>query len=318
MSTIKISKDLIISVAKQDKSQFVNETGDMVNKILSSAIEQLSKKVSYINLDNVILQPVNELLNGAFVDNSNFTYILGINNPQLELNTYKKQNFWRNFKERLKYAWKNRKKNRKKRFRFKRKRKVEEVKEVKFDPTKYNIYDLAEDLQNSLLPFLSETSLVTLRDNILRIYGKEDFGVNTAIEIFLANYNTDDVLKFYGGRKKGFIDINIGKRIDNLRIKMKATGKNFTKILKIFNTVFYNVNNFMPNQIYLESVLCFCPNELFKGDDIYKIFLKLINYITVKGLRNIPSINDETKTIYDDEVCGNIGIAFAKTLAIFS
>lgn len=318
MAIIKVSKDLIISVANQDKNKFVNDTSDLVNKLLSSAIEQLSKKVSYINLDNVILQPVNELLNGAFVDNSSFTYILGINNPQLELNTYKKLNFWRNFKERLKYAWKNRKKNKKRRFRFRRKRKVEEIKEIKFDPTKYSIYDLAEDLQNSLLPFLSETSIVNLQDNILRIYGKDDFGVNTAIELYLANFNSNDVFKFYRGRRKGFIDINLQKRLDNLTKKIKGAGKNFIKILKIFNTVFYNINNYMPNQVYLESVLCFCPNELFKGNDIYKIFMKLINYITIKGVRNIPSINDETKTIYDDEVCGNTGIAFAKMLSVFS
>ncbi len=318
MATVKITKELITSVANQDKDQFVDDTNEKVNSLLSSAIDSLSKKVSYISLENVILQPINELLNGAFVDNSSFSYILAINNPQLELNTYKKINFWRNFKERFKYAWKNRKKNKKKRFRFKRKRKQEEVKEVRFDPTRYNIYDMAEDLQNSLLPFLSETTLVNLQDNVIRIYGKEDFGVNTAIVLYLANYNTANVFKYYRGRKKGFIDINLENRISNLRKKMKATGKNFTKILKIFNTIFYNINNFMPNQIYIESVLCFCPNELFKGKDIYKIFMKLINYITIKGVRNIPSINDETKTIYNDEVCGNTGIAFAKMLAIFS
>ena len=252
MATVKISKDLIISVANQDKTKFINVTDEMVNKLLSSAIEQLSQKVSYISLDNVILQPVNELLNGAFVDNSSFSYILGINNPQLELNTYKKLNFWRNFKERLKYAWKNRKKNKKKRFRFRRKRKVEEIKEVKFDPTKYSIYDLAEDLQNSLLPFLSETTIVNLQDNILRIYGREDFGVNAAIELYLANYNTEEIFKFYRGRKKGFVDINLQKRLDNLKIKTKATGKNFIKILKIFifqiillEMVIIQDNNFM-------------------------------------------------------------------------
>ena len=74
----------------------------------------------------------------------------------------------------------------------------------------------------------------------------------------------------------------------------------------------------MPNQIYIESVLCFCPNDLFIGPDIYKIFMKIINYIGIKGIRNIPSINDDSKTIYSDEVCGNIGIQFSKMLAIFA
>ena len=109
MAKIQITQELINSIVKQDHSKYLKNINKMVNKVLSLSVESLARKVSYINLKNVVLQPVNELLNNGFVDNSKCIYFLGIDNVQLELNTSKKTNLWRNFKERLKFAWSNRK-----------------------------------------------------------------------------------------------------------------------------------------------------------------------------------------------------------------
>ena len=108
MPKMKISKQLIEMIASKDNSEFVKNIHEKVNDVLSLSIESLSKKVSYISLDNVIMQPINEIFNNAFVDGSCYTYLLGIENAQLELNTIKKEGKWKSFKKKLAEAWKNR------------------------------------------------------------------------------------------------------------------------------------------------------------------------------------------------------------------
>jgi len=317
MPKIQITRELINSIANQNNKKFVKNVNNRVNETLALAIDNLSSKVSYINLKNVTLQPVNELITNSFVDNSNCVYFLGIENAQLEMNTAKKMNFWHNFKERLKFAWENRKAfGKRKKKKRKKKMKLEEQKpHTRIDPSKYSIYNLAEDLQESLSNYLSETTIITLFDNAVEIVGKDDFGSNTSIIVYLVNMS-ENIFKFYAGRKKGFINIDIKKRIDIVNDKIKQVGENYVKMLKIINSLFYNVNGFMPNQFYIESVLNSCPNELFNNKDIYKVYIKIINYLSLKTIRNIKSINDETKTINEDIVCGNAGIAFNKMLNV--
>ena len=266
-------------------------------------------------MKNVVLQPVNELISNSFVDNSHCMYFLGVENAQLEMNTQHKMNFWRNLKERFKIAWDNRSVfRRKKRKRRRRKLKLEETeKKVKFDPSKYSIYDLTEDLQNSISNFVGETTLISRSDNVIQIIGKEDFGSNTSIILYIVNKNETNY-RYYAGRKKGFIDINIDKRIDKINEKIDQVGVNYIKMTKILNALFYNINGFMPNQIFLESILISIPNELYENVDIYKVYIKIVNYLSLKTIRNIKSIYDETKTINEDVLCGNCGIAFNKML----
>lgn len=318
MPKLQVTKELINSIANQDNKKFVKNVNKRVNESLALAIDNLSNKVSYINLKNVTLQPVNELLTDSFIDNSNCVYFLGIENAQLEMNTTRKMNIWRNLKERLKFAWENRKLFNKRRRKKRRRKKVETAdnleNKVKFDPSKYSIYDLAEDMQYSICNYLIDTTVVTLVDNSLQIVGKEDFGSNTSIIVYLVNM-TENKFKYYAGRKKGFIEIDINKRINAINNKINEIGENFIKMLKIFNSLFYNVNGYMPNQIFLESILINCPNDLFDKDDLYKAYIKIINYLSLTTIRNIKSLNDENKTINEDIVCGNCGIAFNKMLS---
>ncbi len=313
MKKLVLSRELINSIANQENPKFIKSVNKKVNILLSNAIKKLSSQISYITLDNTILQPMNELFNGAFVDNSSFIYFLGINNAQLELNTARKTPFWKNFKQRLIYAWENRKKYKHK----KKKKKKQEIEqketEIKFDPNNYSIYNLAEDLQSALLEFLSETTLVYLKDNLLQIVGKEDFGSNTSIKIYIVNYN-DELYKYYAGKKEGFKEINFKSRYDAINEKIKSVGENFVKILKVFNVTYFNANGYLPNQIFIESILCSCPEDLFYGEDIYKIFLKIINYLNIKNLKQIKSINNPLMTIFEDEICGNSALGFNKML----
>lgn len=319
MPKMKISKQLIEMIASKDNSEFVKSINDKVNGFLSLSIENLAKKVSYVSLDNVVLQPINEIFNNAVVDGSNFVYLLGIENVQLELNTMKKESKWKHFKKKIAELWKNRKYFKKKKLRRKRRKKEEKNLEEKKPISKnsfenYTIYDLAEDLQASLCENFSETTLVYLKKNCIEIIGKDDLGPNVKVSLYLVHTQQDQVYKYFVNDKKGFIDLNLPNRYRFLGEKQYMAGENFTKMLKIFNSLFYNANGYLPNQIFIESILCACPDDFFKGNDIYKSYLKILNFISLKTIRNIKSINEPSKTIISDEVCGNCGIAFNKMM----
>ncbi len=315
MAKVQISKNLINSIASQNNEIYLERTQNLVRSVVSASVEELAEKVSYVTKNNVVLQPVNELLSGAFCDNSQFVYFLGIENAQLELNTAKKTNFWRELWQRFKLAWQNRRKRRKKK--KKKDDKVEVDNSKPQDMSKYSIYDLGVDFQKAVSNQLSATSLIYLNGNEILILGKEDFGANTKIKIYLVNSN-ESLFRYYAGKRKGFIDIDLNARCEALNTKIKNAGENFIKILKIFNVLFYNANNRLPNQVYMESVLCSVPDELFEGEDIYKAFVKVVNYLSIKTIKNTPSINNPEKTIFTDSVCGEETYGFTRMMEFIS
>lgn len=320
---ITITKQLIESIASKDNKQYVKSINEKVNNLMSLTIESLGAKMSYVSFDNTVLQPANELFSDSIVDNSEFVYLLGIDSPQLDMNTVKASGFWNNFKARCKYAWDNRTMFRKRKKRKKRRKKKQqeenngklEVPKIKFDPTKYTVYSLAEDLQQELCNHLQPTSIVYQGNNKIEIVGKEDFGPNVRIIIYLTSYVEGDFKYYTGKRKRKFLDLNIQRRYKILKDKKKSAGKYFVKVMRLFNALYFNINLKTPNQIFLESVLCSCPDEIFVGEDIYKVFIKVINYISVKTLKNIPSILDEELTIFEDIRCGDNGLGFNKIIS---
>ena len=298
MAKIKISKEIVESFVNQQNAKYIENINKKVNRLIGSSIKELSSKNSYVSLDNIVLQPVNELLTDSMIESSSFVYYLGIQNTQLELNTLHKSTLWKNLKQKLIYAWKNRKKRRK---RKKKKNEDEQPLKIESDVSKYNIYNLTEDLQDSLIRYLSETTLVYIRDNIIEIVGKEEFGPNTKITIYVVSQDGDN-FKFYTGKKNKFIDINFNSRVKFIQEKIDKVGDNFTKMLKLINALYFNANRYIPNQVFFESILVYCPDEFYKGDDIYSVFVKIINYLSFKPLKDIKSINDPNKTILDDVV----------------
>lgn len=319
MPKVKISKQLIEMIANKDNSKIVKNINEKVSELLTITVENLANKTSYISLENVVLQPVNELFNNAFVDGSSYVYLLGIENAQLQLNTIKKESKWKDFKKKLIFFWQNRKALKKAKKKRRRKKNKEEIKpnndNKSIDPTKYTIFDLTEDLQQSLSNYLSETTMIYLNRNSLEIVGKDDFGPNVKIVLHIVNIE-DHQFKYYTGNKSSFLNINLTTRYQYLSEKQLIVGENFTKMIKILNSLYLNVNGILPNQVFIESILCSCPDDLFEGEDIYKVYLKIINFISLKTIRKIKSINDTTKTILEDKICGTSGIGFNKLLQV--
>ena len=316
MAQIKISKSFVNSIANKGNYEYVDNINKKIIDLFSSSIELLSKEISYVSIDNVVLQPANELLTDAMIDNSSFTYFLGINNAQLEMNTTNKIKLWDKFKNALKYFWNNRKffKKRKKKKRKKKDENAIPEKEFSFDPMKYNIYNLTQDLQDTLIKFLPETVVVYAKNNLLQIIGKEEFGSNTLINVYVVNYD-GNIFKYYVGKKnKKFIDVDFESRISLINSKVDLTNENFIKMIKVLNAIYYNVNKVFPNQVFIESILASCPNEFFDGEDIYNVFIKIINHLSIKPIAEIKSINNPNKTILKDEVCGNNVYGFSKMM----
>lgn len=310
MARIQISKNLINSIASQDNQDYLEKVQNTLTGVLSASVNELSEKLSCVTKNNVVLQPINEVLNGAFCDNSTFVYLLGVENAQLEISTAKKSNYWAELWRRFKYAWANRRKKKKNK---KKKIDAQENKVEIKDISKYSIYDLTQDFQQAIANNLSETSIIYSSANQILILGKDDFGSNTKIKIYVVSKN-EKYFRYYAGRRKGYIDIDVTSRCDMINQKIQKVGHDFILILKILNVLFYNANGRLPNQIFMESILYSIPDELYNGDDIHSIFVKIINYLSIKTIKNIMSINNNDKTIFTDEICGEETYAFIKMM----
>ena len=314
MAKIFIVKQIITGIAAESNQDFYNYVEKKVSKILSAAIERLGKQVPYISVNNVILQPFNEVLSGAVTDNSIFYYLLGISNSQLELNTINTNMFWYNLKKRLKIAWDSRKKHRK------RKKKKDEkslVSQVDFDASKYNIFNLTRDLFETIRFYISQTSIISMEDNFLYLVGKDDFGNNTQIKIEICFCNRD-YFKFFEGKKK-LRQYNFSCRVECLREKKREAGANFVKMLKIFNVLYYQANHEMPNAMFLESVLYNVPDKLYEDRNIYETFIKIVNYLNLKSINNFNSVNDLNLKLYQDKMLGyNQQVGFLKMLKMIA
>lgn len=303
----RLNKGLIEGIIRQNNEEYTRSIDQLVRNLLGTSIEDLSHKNAFVSLENVVLEPVNELLTGGFTENSKFVYFLGIDNAQIELNTIKNKEIWKHIKERIIYAWKNRNPKKKRR----KKNKYEAPKPNRdFDPAKYNLSNLSTDLQYTAAKYLSVTSLIYNENGKLRIIGKDDFGSNTQI-IIIPTIFDGEKFKYFIDHKKGFIDVDLFARKEALAKKFEKAGNLLVNLVKIFNVLYFEANSSMPNQIFVESLLCACPDNLF-SEDPYKAFVKVLNYLTMTDLKQIKSIANPDKTIATDALCGNCVYGFRK------
>ena len=320
-----ITRGVVESILRKDNSEFVSKTDEKIRMFLGNAIDELSKRIPFVSLENTVLQPVNELLTGAMTDNSRYVYFLGIDDAQLELNSHKKSYFWLDFKARLKFAWENRKSKRAKKRKLKKEKKAAKALEENnieiqsrnlLDPEKYDLYKFSQDLQEGVSKFLAKSSLTffDIKENRIRIVGKEDFGANVQVIIYPVIYN-DEFFKYYTGAKKGFINVDVASRCDAFAKKYQQVGQNLPKVLKVINALYNNVNNKFPNQPFIESVLCACPNNLFEGESSFNAFIKIVNYLSFINLKEIKSVYNCDLTIFEDKLIKINLFEFRKFLA---
>lgn len=302
----------IESIAKENDSLFSDKLNEVLLNVVSLAIEDLSKKIPFVTLDNCIIQPVNETFSGALTPMSKYMYLLGIGSPQLEANCVNYNGSFKKFKKRLAQAWRDsRRKSKRKMKKEALKKSLEGPKYEEFEPERYNIDSFKHDLQTAIVQHLSQTSLVYNTSDRLIIQGKDDFGSISQIEIIPVIYD-GEVFKYFISKRKGFMKINMSERLLNFNIKYEAVGDNFLKELKIFNTLFKNVTKEIPSQFFLESLLYNVPDQMYQGKDLYQITVNIINYLNMANIEDFITTEDKSLKLFKSPLTRNSGMIFGK------
>lgn len=311
-----ITKKWIENIAYTENIEFGEKVGNTVLNLISLAIDDMSQKIPYVNIEDTIVQPINETFNASYIPGSDFVYFLGIRSPQIEQNSLSYSNVWHNFKKRFKEAWIQSSRKARKKKEKQQKAGIVEEKEIQTSFEKYNLNNFMEDFQYSLTKNLSNTSIVYRNNSCIRIIGKDDFGVNTTIIIY-PTILEDDSYKMFISRKKGYEIYNFNHRVACLNEKLEKIGENYIFIMKIFNYLFREFTKQPANQILLETIMYNSPESFFKGDDIYACFVKLINYLRFNDISSYKSVLTEGKTIFDDITTKNSSYQYSRFLKAF-
>lgn len=297
----------IENIIANNNFEFIETLQGKVANLLSLAIEELSQRVPFISLENTILQPVNETFNGAFTPMSKYVYFLGINSPQLEVNSLNRSINFKKLRQRFVQAWYDTKRRKSKR--RKKKEEEESHRYSEFEPGKYGLENLRRDLQLAMVKNLSVTSIVYNTSDRLIIQGKDDFSSVAQIEIIPVIYD-GEIFKYFISKRKGFLPVNIEERLINFNIKSEIVGENFYNVLKIFNNLFKNITKENVNQIFVESLLYNVPNDLFVGDDVYQVVVNIINYLSMTDVSKFVSIENKKENIFKSKLTGNSAALF--------
>lgn len=299
----------IENIVNSDNSEFTDKMQEKILNILALSIDELASKIPFITLDNTILQPVNETFNGAFTPMSKYVYYLGINSPQMEMNNLSRHFSFKKFWKKFVQAWHDSKRRKSKR--RKRKEEAEKHKYEEFEPEKYDFEAFRHDLQLAIAQNLSETSIVYNTSDRLIIQGKDDFGTISQIEIIPVIYNGEK-FKYFLGKRKGYLQIDINERYSNYNEKYQKVGENFFLMLKIFNSLFKNLTKESVNQFFVESLLYNIPDEFYKGKDIYNVFKNIVNYLNMTDISNFVSIENKNEKIFQNKLTSNSAIVYTK------
>ncbi len=304
----ELNKELIEGLSESANQKFIDSVNELVYNLVSTAVENVSLKSPFVVLDKCVLLSVNEVYTGAFTQLSTFDYFLGIDNPQIEMNTKLRKNFWKFVWREFRASWRlGRKKYKKK--------KKEEIHEVSVG--KYQLSDFRHDIVEKLSELLTSSSIIYEYNRSISIVGKDDFGTNVRVNLYICAYDMHSGdFKLYTNSRNKFKIVNFGDRFDNLEYKKAVCGDVYTKMLRVFNSIYSKKYNKIPNQVLLESLLFNCPNILFDKNDIYKTFVNVANYIRFKQPNSFVSISDTSKSVFEDGLIVNTGkqVEFGKII----
>lgn len=306
-----LSKDLIEGLRDSTNLEFVNNLNFTVFSLVDQALKDLSNKSSFIQPEKAYFMPVNEIYTGATTSQSAYAYFLGIANTEIELNSTDKKHLFKNFWKRIVRAWKMSKKKKKK------KKKIEERSLTVVTKEKYTIDDLKNDFVFYLSNLISTSSIIYEYEDHIMVVGKEDFGTNVKINIYITMYDEKNgVFKMYNGRKNRYYDVDLNERFKNLANKVESC-ENFVNMIKIYNSIYSRAYSKVPNQILIESLVYNCPAVLFEHD-VYQTFLNVSNYIRMIDVDALRSICNNTKSIFKEKLIIDAGaqVEFSKLIRI--
>ncbi len=297
-------ENLINSIACPINSEYMSVAYNYICDCLDTSFQKIIAKHPVIN--DFGFEIVNECKNYAEGENSTLDVFVKLQAPTLELNCYNlNKNFFKKLYKNFITAWHQTSKKKKKKSK-KNKQKEENVQTFNV-VTNYNLLSLKNDLMIELSNFFSNESFLTILDNSIFIYSRDELGVN--INLYLV-FGIEGEYKLFNTTNYKLSFIDFGDRDKNFEKKHKQVGENYISILRIINEIYNKLYGNYPNQILIESLLFNIPNQIFVGDDIYNVFLNVINYIyfNLNNLYKYKSILDIEKIIIEDDLA-NIGIS---------
>ncbi len=298
-------KSLINSLSEQLNPQYMSVAYDYVCNSLDKALQTISSKKPIIN--DYRYEIVNECKNFAEGQNSTLDIFVEIKSPSLELYSFNtNKNSFRKILKGFSNAWKNssKKKNKKKN------KKAAAISQIPTDD-KYTMLSFKNELVGELAKYFSDETMLYINDNAIYIYSKDELGVN--INLYIV-FGMEDEFRLFNTKTYNLIEINFKDRDINFEKKAVATNGKVVNILRILNGLYFQYTKKAMNQLFIESVLYNIPNKLYLNDDIYNVFLKIINYINI-NIANVISyktILDESKTISDESLMNGWITSFIK------
>lgn len=307
-----LNKDLIEGLRDSTNVEFVDNLNYATFALVNQALIDLSNKSSYIQPEKAYFTPVNEIYLHAMTSQSEYTYFLGIANTEIELNSLDKKHYFKNLWKRFVRAFKMSRKKKKK------KRKDKEVTPtVSVTKEKYTIDELKNDFIYYLSNLISTSSIIYEYEDHISIIGKEEFGTNVKINIYITMYDEKNgIFKMYNARKNRYYEVDLNERFKNLDKKINSC-ENFVNVVKIYNSLYSKAYNKVPNQILIESLVFNCPDILFEHD-VYQTFLNVSNYIRMTDTDALRSICNNSKSVFKEKLIVDAGaqVEFARLLRV--
>ncbi len=296
----QINRALIESLSESKNDEFLEFVNNVVFSLVEQTMSDISEKSPFIRKDKWVLLPVNENYLGAFSQLSTYDYFLGVENPQLEINSKSKKYLFKFLWTEFKASWRIGKKKYKK-------KKAEEGVSIR-SIERYGLSDFRKDVVATMAQYLTETSVIYDYNSVLTLIGRDDFGSNVRINIFICAYNSGlGQFKILNEFKNKFRIVEFGDRYANLNYKYNACGDMFVKMVALINDIFSKEYNRIPNQILVESLVNNCPDVLFKADDVYQSFVNVANFIRIADPKSIPSICDTSRMLFEEKLVLNAG-----------
>lgn len=270
---------------------------DNIAGVLEDAIMEIKRRNPYIS--NYSLLVANEVFTESQFCASSLDVFVVFDAIQIELNTQK--NAKKKFVQTLKTYWQEFL-NSFKLFGSKKKKRQKEIKRIEKKALSLSTYDvkmLYEDLVAQLSKLLYvNTSISIKNNNKISICGDEEFGIEiNVIPVF--KIGDEEKYKLYNIKNNKEFIIDFRKRFENIELKNEATLEGYATQIKIFNNLYWNVIGKKPNQIFIESLLCGCPNDLFLINDV-ETTINLVNYLKNNAMQNIKSICDKSVPLFNE------------------
>lgn len=269
-----------------------------INGVIKDALNAIKQRNPYIK--NYKIFVANEAFSDTVCYASSLDLFILFDAVQIELNNNRKvknkffnniKMFWREFKNNFIL------------FSSKKKRKEKQIKKTEKQALildKYDVNMLYDDLIVQMLKrVFNKTYIGINRNKVIKIVGEEEFGIEINIIPVFANKDKEDTYKLYDLKSKNYIVIDFKDRFYNIESKNERTLEGFSTQVKIFNNLFWNVIKQKPNQIFIESLLYDCPDELFLINDVDTTF-NLVNYIKNSTMQTKKSICDNKTPLFNE------------------